>query len=95
MAKQRNEQKLIFMEDLPHSRSFPGSEVKNPPASSGDAGLIPGSGISLGEKKWQPTPVFFPGESHRQRSLVGYSPWGCERVKHNLATKQQQQQQQQ
>ena len=25
---------------------------------------------------WQPTPVFFPGESHRQRSLVGYSPWG-------------------
>ena len=28
-------------------------------------------------RKWQPTPVFFPGESHGQRSLVGYSPWGC------------------
>ena len=27
--------------------------------------------------KWRPTPVFLPGESHRQRSLVGYSPWGC------------------
>ena len=26
--------------------------------------------------KWQPTPVFLPGQSHRQRSLVGYSPWG-------------------
>ena len=26
--------------------------------------------------KWQPTPVFLPGESHGQRSLVGYSPWG-------------------
>ena len=26
--------------------------------------------------KWQPTPVFLPGESHRQRSLVGYSPRG-------------------
>ena len=26
--------------------------------------------------KWQPTPVFLPGESCRQRSLVGYSPWG-------------------
>ena len=26
-------------------------------------------------KKWQPTPVFFLGESHGQRSLVGYSPW--------------------
>ena len=25
-------------------------------------------------KKWQPTPVFLPGESHRQRSLVGYGP---------------------
>ena len=27
--------------------------------------------------KWQPTPVFLPGESHGQRNLVGYSPWGC------------------
>ena len=26
---------------------------------------------------WQPTPVFLPGESHGQRSLVGYIPWGC------------------
>ena len=25
---------------------------------------------------WQPTPVFLPGESNGQRSLVGYSPWG-------------------
>ena len=25
-------------------------------------------------RKWQPTPVFLPGESHRQRSLAGYSP---------------------
>ena len=30
-----------------------------------------------GRKRWQPTPVFLPGESHGQRSLVGYSPWGC------------------
>ena len=27
-------------------------------------------------RKWQPTPVFLPGESHGQRSLVSYSPWG-------------------
>ena len=27
-------------------------------------------------REWQPTPVFFPGEFHGQRSLVGYSPWG-------------------
>ena len=27
-------------------------------------------------RSWQPTPVFLPGESHCQRSLAGYSPWG-------------------
>ena len=27
-------------------------------------------------KKWQHTPELLPGESHRYRSLVGYSPWG-------------------
>ena len=27
-------------------------------------------------RKWQPIPVFLPGKSHGQRSLVGYSPWG-------------------
>ena len=28
------------------------------------------------EKEMEPTPVFLPGESHGQRSLEGYSPWG-------------------
>ena len=28
-------------------------------------------------RKWQPTPVLLPGKSHRWRSVVGYSPWGC------------------
>ena len=28
-------------------------------------------------RKWQPTPVFLPGEFHGQRSLAGYSPWCC------------------
>ena len=27
-------------------------------------------------RKWQPTPVFLSGESHGQRSLESYSPWG-------------------
>ena len=27
-------------------------------------------------RKWQPTPVFLPGNSHGQRSLASYSPWG-------------------
>ena len=33
-------------------------------------------------RAWQRTPVFLSGESHGQRSLAGYSPWGC-RVRHN------------
>ena len=28
-------------------------------------------------RQWQHTPVFLPGKSHEQRSLVGYSPRGC------------------
>ena len=31
----------------------------------------------LWRRKWQPTTVFLLGKSHGQRSLVGYSPWGC------------------
>ena len=52
--------------------------VKNPTTNTGDirdVGLIPESGRSLEEGR-QPTPVFLLGESHGQRSLVGYSPWG-------------------
>ena len=38
-------------------------------------------------RKWQPTPLPLPGKSQGQRSLVGYSPWGCKRVRHDLATR--------
>ena len=31
-------------------------------------------------RKWQPTPVFLPGEFHGQRSLVVYSAWGCKEL---------------
>ena len=55
---------------------FPGgSVVKNPPASAEDSSSTPGSGKIPWRRKWQPTPVFLPGKSHGQRSLVGYSPW--------------------
>ena len=27
-------------------------------------------------RKWHPIPVFLPGQSHGQRSLAGYCPWG-------------------
>ena len=51
--------------------------VKNLPANAGDvrdAGLIPRLGRFPGERAWQPTPIFLPGESHGQRSLEGYGP---------------------
>ena len=51
--------------------------VKNPLASAGD---IRDAGLTLRKipwrRKWQPTPVFLPGESHGQRIRAGYSPWG-------------------
>ena len=43
---------------------------------SGDLGLIPGSGRSLGRGNGNLTLVFLPGDSDGQRSLVGHSPWG-------------------
>jgi len=54
--------------------------VKNPPANAGEAG---DAGFNScvrkihWRRKWQPTPVFLPGKTHSQRSLAGYSPWGC------------------
>ena len=27
-------------------------------------------------RKWQPIPIFLPGEFHEQRNLAGYNPWG-------------------
>ena len=60
-------------------KGFPGdANDKELPANAGnvrDEGSIPGSGRSL-EEEMTTTPVFWPGESHGQRSLVGYGPWG-------------------
>ena len=61
---------------------FPGgSVVKNPPAvqemQAMHAMRVPSLvGKSPWRRKWQPAPVFLPGESQGQRSLAGCSPWG-------------------
>ena len=61
---------------LLQSSSFSGGlESKEATWNAGDLALVSGLGTSP-EEGWQPTPVFLPGESHGQRSLVGYSPWG-------------------
>ena len=52
-----------------------GSVVKNLPASVGDVSLslIWEDSLKMGVA---PVPVFLPGKSHGQGTLVGYSPWG-------------------
>ena len=54
---------------------YVGSVVKNPPVKQETQGQSLGWEDPL-EKEWQSTPVFLPGESHRQRNLEGYSSWG-------------------
>ena len=49
----------------------------------------PGVGKIPWKRKWQLSSIFLPGNSHRQRNLAGYSPWGLKRVRHNLGTEQQ------
>ena len=38
--------------------------------------LIKHKAMQVWRRQWQPTPVFLPGESLGQRSLVGCCPWG-------------------
>ena len=66
--------------------------VKNPLVNEGDArdvGLIPGLGRSPGEGNGNPFQYSCPGSPMERGALVGYSPWGCKRVGHDLATRQQ------
>ena len=49
--------------------------VKNPPAMRETWVLSLGLEIPW-RREWLPTPVFWPGEFHGQKSLAGYSPWG-------------------
>ena len=59
---------------------FPGGSVGKESVcnagDAGDSGSIPGLERSPGEGHSNPFPVFLPGESHGQRMLVGYRPWG-------------------
>ena len=63
-----NESNVIWLGDFPG-----GSDGKASFYNVGEpwVGKIPW------RRKWQPTQVLLPGKSHGQRSLVGYSLWGC------------------
>ena len=53
--------------------SIGGSDGKESACNAGDPGSLPGK--IPWRRKWHPTPVFLPGKSHGQRSLLGFSPW--------------------
>ena len=52
------------------------AQIVNNPSAMQETWVRSWVGKIHGRRERLPTPVFLPGESHRQRSLVGYSPWG-------------------
>ena len=59
---------------------FGGKEPANQCRRLKRHGLDPWVREIFWRRKWQPTRIFFPGESHEQRSLVDYSPQGCKEL---------------
>ena len=43
-------------------------------------GFDPQVGKIPWRRAWQPIPLFLPGESHGQKNLASYSPWGCKEL---------------
>ena len=79
VAQSRTQLKRLSSSSSSSSKPF-SSDGKASACKAGDVGSIPGSDPWVGKipwrRKWQPTPVFLPGEPHGQRSLGGYSPQG-------------------
>ena len=60
---------------------FPGGSVGKESALQGRRRRFnPWVGKIIWRRAWQSTPIFLPGESHGQKSLAGYSPWGCKEL---------------
>ena len=68
--------KAQFLLTLPALDFSSGSVIKNLPANAGDLGSITGLGRSLGEGNGYPL-QYSCLENSMDRSLMGYSPWGC------------------
>ena len=77
LSQQGNFTRLSELAPTPDKwASLVAQTIKNLPAMQ-ESQVNPWVGTILWRRKWEPTPVFLHGESHGQRSLVGYSPWGC------------------
>ena len=63
------------------------SDNKESACNVGDLGLIPGLGSSPRGRHGNPLQYSYLENLHEQRSLVGYSPWGSQRVRHDWLIK--------
>ena len=68
-----------------------GSVIKNPPVNAGDTSSIPGLARSPREGNGNPLQYSYLGNPMDRGAWKNYSPWGHQRVEHDLATKQSQQ----
>ena len=68
----------LIWEMIQGREGFPGGSAgKESACNAGDLGSIPGLGRSLGGGHGNPLQYSYLENPHGQRSLVGYSPWGC------------------
>ena len=76
VAKSQTQLKRLSTHQQPFIWGFSGgSDSKVSACNAGDPDLIPRLGRSPGKEMVTHSSIL-PGESHEQRSLVGYSPWG-------------------
>ena len=77
LSPMQTPKKLLWTELCPPSNSWgvPGSCQST--CQCRRCGFDPWVGKMPWRRAWQPIPVLLPGEFHGQRSLAGYSPWGC------------------
>ena len=77
--KLRSQLSTKYLQGIKHLTGFPGGSAgKESACNAGDEGggeFDPWVGKIPLQEGMQPTPVFLPGESHEQRSLVGYNPY--------------------
>ena len=81
--QEKHVQELLLLV-MANNRGFPGAPAAtSPPANAENMrdAFTPRVRKLPWRRAWPPTAVFLPGESHRRRSLVGYSLWGCKRVR--------------
>ena len=81
----RNNKNILSYQALSQSivlkKGFPGgSVINNLPANAGDVGSIPELGRFPGEGNGNSLQYSFLKIFYGQRSLTGYSPWGCKEL---------------